>query len=179
MVRRSSPAVDLLPQKSKDDEDEEDWDKDDDDDTDTSKNVRIDTDKLNKHIEKSVMKAQKDLEKIKPELEKIDAEALKKAAESIDTEKIREQVREDLERQRAARVRDANWEGGTPVIDKKTNTFTVKGIPKVTIDAKGCGVKVTGWDKQEVRYVVTKVASSRAPSPVSGDRYAGQYGRYA
>jgi DUF4097 and DUF4098 domain-containing protein YvlB len=161
-----SPAVDLLPQKSKDDEDEEDWDKDDDDDTDTSKNVRIDTDKLNKHIEKSVMKAQKDLEKIKPELEKIDAEALKKAAEGIDTEKIREQVREDLERQRAARIRDANWEGGTPLIEKKTNTFTVKGIPKVTIDAKGCGVKVTGWDKQEVRYVVTKVASSRAPSPI-------------
>jgi DUF4097 and DUF4098 domain-containing protein YvlB len=161
-----SPAVDLLPQKSKDDEDEEDWDKDDDNDDDTSKNVRIDTDKLNKHIEKSVLKAQKDLEKFKPELEKIDAEAIKKAAESIDTEKIREQVREDIERQRAARIRDANWEGGTPVIEKKTNSFTVKGIPKVTIDAKGCGVKVTGWDKQEVRYVVTKVASSRAPSPI-------------
>jgi DUF4097 and DUF4098 domain-containing protein YvlB len=164
-----SPAVDLLPQKSKDDEDDEDWDKDDDNDNDgnSSRNVRIDTDKLNKHIEKSVQKAQKDLEKFKPELEKIDVEALKKAAEGIDTEKIREQVREDIERQRAARIRDANWEGGTPVIEKKTNTFTVKGIPKVTIDAKGCGVvKVTGWDKQEVRYVVTKVASSRAPSPI-------------
>jgi DUF4097 and DUF4098 domain-containing protein YvlB len=164
--KTSSPAVDLLPQKSKDDEDEEDWDKDDDNDTDTSKNVRIDTDKLNKHIEKSVMKAQKDLEKFKPEIEKIDVEAIKKAAESIDTEKIREQVREDLERQRAARIRDANWEGATPVIEKKTNSFTVKGIPKVTIDAKGCEVKITGWDKQEVRYVVTKVASSRAPSPI-------------
>jgi DUF4097 and DUF4098 domain-containing protein YvlB len=163
--RGLSPTVNLLPQKSKDDEDDEDWDKDDDDD-DTSRNVRIDSDKLNKHIEKSVQKAQKELEKFKPELEKIDAEAIKKAAESIDTEKIREEVREDLERERAARVRDANWEGGTPVIEKKTNSFTVKGIPKVTIDAKGCGVKVTGWDKQEVRYVVTKVASSRAPSPI-------------
>lgn len=161
-----SPAVNLLPQKSKDDEDEEDWDKDDDHDDDTSKNVTIDTDKLNKHIQKSVQKAQKDLEKIKPELEKIDAEAIKKATESIDTEKIREQVRQDIERQRAARIRDANWEGGTPLIEKKTNSFTVKGVPKVTIDAKGCGVKVTGWDKQEVRYVVTKVASSRAPSPI-------------
>jgi DUF4097 and DUF4098 domain-containing protein YvlB len=159
-----SPAVNLLPQKSKDDEDDEDWDKDDDDD-DTSRNVRVDTDKLNKHIEKSVQKAQKDLEKIRPELEKIDVEALKNAA-GIDTEKIREQVRQDMERQRAARTRDANWEGATPVIEKKTNSFTVKGVPKVTVDAKGCGVKVTGWDKQEVRYVVTKVASSRAPSPV-------------
>lgn len=162
--RTQSPAVNLLPQKDKDDEDDEDWDKDDDGDS--SRHVRVDTEKMNKHIEKSVMKAQKDLEKIKPEIEKIDVEAIKKAAESIDTEKIREQVRQDIERQRAARIRDANWEGGTPVIERKTNSFTVKGIPKVTLDAKGCGVKVSGWDKQEVRYVVTKVASSRAPSPV-------------
>lgn len=167
--RSLSPAVDLLPQKSKDDDDDDDdWDHDDD----TSFNVNIDTDKMNKHIQKEIgkasEKARKDLEKIKPEIERLNVEELKKAAESIDTEKIREQVREDMERQRAtlSRMRDANWDGATPVIEKKTNSFTVKGIPKVTIDAKGCGVKVTGWDKQEVRYVVTRVASSRAPSPI-------------
>lgn len=168
--RSLSPAVDLLPQKSNDDDDDDDWD--DDHDSDTSRNVNIDTDKMNKHIQKEIgkasEKARKDLEKIRPEIERLNVEELKKAAESIDTEKIREQVRQDLERQRAAlsRMRDANWDGATPVIEKKTNSFTVKGIPKVTVDAKGCAVKVTGWDKQEVRYVVTRVASSRAPSPI-------------
>lgn len=161
--RNASPAVNLLPQKANDDDDDDDWDTDGG----SASKGKIDTDKLNKHIEKSMRDAQKQVEK---SLEKIDVEAIRKAAEvSVDAEKIREKVRADMERHRAemARARDAMWNGGAPSIERKTNTITVKGVPKITVDAKECNVKVTGWDKQEVRYVVTKVAASRATSPMT------------
>ncbi|MEP6705793.1 MAG: hypothetical protein ABJB34_13385, partial [Acidobacteriota bacterium] len=53
---------------------------------------------------------------------------------------------------------------GTPTVEKKRNTIAVKGIPKVNIEAKGCAVRVSGWDKQEVQYVVTEVAGRRGRS---------------
>lgn len=160
--RNASPAVDLLPQKAADDDDN-DWD----DAGAAVGKIKIDKDKLNKQIEKSMKAAQKDLEK---GLEKIDVEAIRKAAEeSIDVEKIRNEARAEMDRHRAemARSRDAIWGGGLPVIERKTNTIPVKGASKVTVDAKDCDVKVTGWDKQEVRYVVTKVGSSRSSSPMT------------
>lgn len=168
--RSASPAVDLLPKKAAD-EDDDDWD--DDGGSAAKVKVKVDADKLNKHIEKSIKEAEKeirkDLEKMKPEVD-IDVEAIQKAAvESVDVAKIREKARAEMDRQRAemARARDAVWGGGTPAIERKTNTIPVKGVPKVTIDAKNCDIKVSGWDKQEVRYVVTKVGSSRASSPLS------------
>jgi hypothetical protein len=48
-----------------------------------------------------------------------------------------------------------------PSIEKKSDSIAVKGVPKVSIDAKGCSVSVRGWDKQEVRYVVTQFSDSR------------------
>lgn len=53
------------------------------------------------------------------------------------------------------------------MIEKKSETFTVKGTPKVTIDAKNCAVSVHGWDKQEVGYSITRVSKSRSPKPLS------------
>jgi hypothetical protein len=61
--------------------------------------------------------------------------------------------------------RDANWPG--PMIEKKRNSFSVKGTPKVTITAKGCGVRVRGWDKSEVQYSVTEIARRRDREPVT------------
>ncbi|MEP6704308.1 MAG: hypothetical protein ABJB34_05835, partial [Acidobacteriota bacterium] len=53
---------------------------------------------------------------------------------------------------------------GTPTVEKKRNTIAVKGTPKVNIEAKGCAVRVSGWDKQEVQYVVTEIAGRRGRS---------------
>lgn len=166
--KNASPAVDLLPQKDKD---EDDWDSEDDEDKDDDggrASARINTHKMNKEIAKGMKEARKEIARIGPVIAQLDAETVRKITESVKVEDIEAQVRAGLDRRRdnLARIRTANWEGRTPVIDKKNNSFTVKGVPKVTIDAKGCGVKVSGWDKQEVRYVVTKIATTKVPAPV-------------
>lgn len=56
-----------------------------------------------------------------------------------------------------ADMRDAMWLGGGPSVERKSNSFAVKGTPKVVIDAKDCNVKVRGWDKPEVKYVLTEL----------------------
>jgi hypothetical protein len=40
-------------------------------------------------------------------------------------------------------------------------------MPKVSIEAKDCGVKVRGWDRPEVKYVLTELAGRRSRTPVS------------
>jgi Putative adhesin len=167
-------VVDLLPQKAKDDDDWDDNDDDEDEDSQARGNVHINTDKMNKHIERGVKEAEKAAKAIKVnpvivDIPKIDVEGIKRAAESIDTKDIENRVRESMDRQREnfARMRESNWEGRIPVIDKKTNSFPVKGVPKVTIEARGCRVKVSGWDKQEVRYEVTRITSNRAETPLT------------
>lgn len=172
MIRRKqdgkspSPAVNLLPQKSKADED---WDDD---------NGAINTAKMNKEIAKSVKESQKaavksmkdaekELEKIKPELEKIKIEAAIEAEKVINSAEMREQLRvaQRVQREALARVAEFDWVNNAPTVEKKTETFKVKGTPKVTVEAKNCSVTVRGWDKPEVQYFVTKF--SRARQPVS------------
>ena len=43
----------------------------------------------------------------------------------------------------------------------------MKGVPKVVIDAKGCSVKVRGWDRQEVQYVLTKSSTRSDGTPLN------------
>lgn len=86
----------------------------------------------------------------------------------IDQKEINERVRESMERQREAldRLRDNVWFVGSPSIQKKSGTFGVKGVPKVTIDAKDCAVVVRGWDKQEVEYSLTKFSRTNTEIPI-------------
>jgi hypothetical protein len=56
---------------------------------------------------------------------------------------------------------DASFISGVPQIEQKDGSFAVKGIPKVTIDARECSVMVRGWDRSEVQYRVTQVAEPR------------------
>ncbi|MGB7207427.1 MAG: DUF4097 family beta strand repeat-containing protein [Pyrinomonadaceae bacterium] len=165
--KSTNPATNLLPQKSKDDD--EDWD--DDDEASSFKSAKI-----NKDIAKAVkdagkasaegMKAaQAELARIAPELDRIKVEA----AANINSKEIQERIKESLALQNEAltRIRTANWSAGAPYLEKKTNTFAVKGMPKVSIEAKDCGVKVRGWDKPEVKYVLTELAGRRSRTPVS------------
>ena len=170
------PATNLLPQKNKDDED---WDSGNDNDNDND--VSVDTEKINRDVARSVrqaqreqqramMKAQKDiaksqkeLVKIKPDI-KIDTEALKKATESINLDvQASVQAGLDASRDTFVRLRDLNLIAPVPAIEKKSDSIPVKGIPSVSVDAAGCSVSVRGWDKQEVRYVVTRFSNRRAP----------------
>jgi DUF4097 and DUF4098 domain-containing protein YvlB len=44
---------------------------------------------------------------------------------------------------------------GLPVMSKRSETFAVKGMPKVTVNAKNCSVVVKGWERPEVQYSLT------------------------
>ena len=162
-----NPAVNLLPAKSQSEDDDEDWDNDND--------GAVNVNKMNKDINKAVKKsqvevnlqmknAQKDIEKAQKELEKKQSEIVK-----IDKDKIKAQVDESLQRQRVelGKLADVRFYPGAPVIEKKSETFNVKGAPKVTVDAKNCAVSVHGWDKQEVQYTITRVSKARNVKPLA------------
>lgn len=155
--KSTNPATNLLPQKGKD----EDWDEDNDEDKDDERGSAQSV-KINKEVARSVRDAQKHTEKGLKEARKAMAEIKLKDLEKIkiDTEALQESVKAGLMAQQAALAHlDANWAFGTPVLNKKTNSFAVKGTPKVVVDAKGCGVKVRGWDRPEVKYVVTTLSN--------------------
>ena len=163
-----NPAVNLLQLKKAGDED---WDDDND-----KERGAADKEKINREVARTVRQsqrataeqikeAQKAIVKVKPE---IDKEAFKELSKiKIDADKLKAEIGDEIADQQAAFsvFRDANWPG--PVIEKKRNSFPVKGTPKVTIQAKGCGVRVRGWDKPEVQYVVTEIARRRDREPVT------------
>jgi len=170
--RTPNPAVNLLPQKKAGDD--TDWDDDNDNDNESL----VDAMKVDREVAKSVRDAQaqikssvksanKEMLKIKPTLEKLekvkimDAEKIKEAVEAraaLDTQVT-------IDAKVFTRLRDAFWNG--PLIERKRNTFTVKGTPNVVVDAKGCAVKVRGWDRADVQYVVTEFAGRRENQAVS------------
>jgi hypothetical protein len=86
----------------------------------------------------------------------------------IDQKELNGRIRESMERQREAmeRLRDNVWFVGSPSIEKKSDAFAVKGVPRVTIDAKDCAVVVRGWDKQEVQYSMTRFARTGNQTPM-------------
>jgi tRNA threonylcarbamoyladenosine modification (KEOPS) complex Pcc1 subunit len=170
--KSTNPATNLLKQKSKDDDDDEDWDDDDE-------AASIKSTKINKEIAKAMkdagkasaegMKvAQAELARIAPKMDKIRVEGLEKLKD-INAAEIQQKVEEGLalQNEALARIRTANWAAGAPYLEKKSNTFGVKGMPKVSIEAKDCGVKVRGWDRPEVKYVLTELAGRRSRTPVS------------
>jgi DUF4097 and DUF4098 domain-containing protein YvlB len=179
--RSPNPATNLLPNKKASDDWDEDHDKDNDDDT----SMNIDKAKLDREIAKamresqkdmaeSMKEAQKEIEAIGPQLEKLKLDELKKLDKmkiDIDSKKISDEVRAVADQRSSLdRMRRAVWFSGAPVVEKKRNSFAVKGTPKVTVEAKGCAVSVRGWDKSEVQYVVTELASRRsAPAVITED----------
>ncbi|MDQ3373824.1 MAG: DUF4097 family beta strand repeat-containing protein [Acidobacteriota bacterium] len=127
-------------------------------------NIDIDNDEINKAIkegvEEGLKEAQKELRKIKPELEKIHLEGLKQAELKINSEQMKAQIKQAQEKYREAfaRMSNANWTFGSPSIEEKSESFVVKGTPKVTIEAGNFTVFVRGWDKPEVQYAVTRIS---------------------
>ncbi len=100
-------------------------------------------------------------EELKIAQKEFNRERLEAARENA--EKAREDVRRNL-----AMV-NSDWSPNSVSIDKKSNTFTVKGTPKVTIEAKNCAVMVRGWDKSEVAYTITKISRDQNLNPIEFD----------
>lgn len=179
--RNPNPAVNLLPQKSEDDED---WDENNEDfDEDALKEME----KAQKEAAKSMKQAEKELKKIKPEIDKATVDALRQttsvstnitneistsistSVSAVVTEDMQRKIEAAQKQQQAvmARLADANWISAAPIIEKESGSFVVKGTPKVTVDALNCAVNVRGWDKDEVKYFVTKITKDRNQKPIS------------
>lgn len=176
-----SPATNLLPNKGTDEDD--DWD--------TDQSLDEKGDKGDKGVKDAVRAARVDREVAKavrqsrvetaaairesqramaviPRIKIADLKELEKIQVDVDGKAIAAAIKDGMAAQRAALARvNANWITGAPVIEKKRNSFPVKGTPKVNIEARGCSVKVRGWDKQEVQYVVTEIAGRRDREPIN------------
>ena len=159
-----NPSVNLLPQKGRDDED---WDDDSDDEAAFTK---ADNEKLKRemvhaskeakrHTAAAMKDVQREIVKIRPVLEGIKIEQMSDLKIKIDNEKIREQVREGVLRQKEAleRMNEIGW-SGAPVVEKKAGSIDVKGVPTVTVEAKNCSVTVRGWEKSQVKYLATRMS---------------------
>ena len=181
-----SPATNLLQQKDKD---EDDWMGS------SAALSQLDTAKMNQQIakaakesakvtaaisanvaEKAIADAQKELKNIQPTLDKINteamaatADALSKTADLMRSDEMRERMRDaqNAQRDAMARMAEASFFPTLPRVEKKSNSYPVKGVPKVTVQGKGCSVTVRGWDKQEVQYNVTQFTDARNRQPIT------------
>lgn len=174
--RSLSPSKDLLPLKDKDDDN---WDESDDVEMASVRSARAERDIAKavragarisvKELEKTkaeMATARVKMEKLGPELAKIAAEADRTAAAVVNSKAVQDGIRMGLETQRAAiaAYTDANFRA--PRVEKKSNAFPVKGVPKVTVEANNCSVKVIGTDDSEVRYTVTQTTKRRGGETV-------------
>ncbi|HKP68214.1 MAG TPA: DUF4097 family beta strand repeat-containing protein [Pyrinomonadaceae bacterium] len=178
--RNPNPATNLLPSKKADD--------DIDIDVDMAREEARNAAQINREVARSVREstrvtaksmkdAQKAIEMVGPTMEKLKLDELEKLDKEklkidFDQKEMERQIQRGMDQQRAAmdRMSQAVWFGGTPTVEKKRNSFAVKGTPKVSVEAKGCSVSIRGWDKEEVSYVITEMATRRsAPAQVTED----------
>jgi DUF4097 and DUF4098 domain-containing protein YvlB len=125
------------------------------------RDANVEAAKASREAAKETIKATeklKELKDLKVKVDKIDV--------NVDMKDLEKQINEGLKAQTRAlaSMRDAMWLGGGPSIERKSNTFTVKGSPKVVIDAKNSNVRVRGWDRPEVKYVLTEISDRRDDS---------------
>lgn len=125
--------------------------------------------------EKGLKDARREIEKIKTEIPKVDLPAYKDLKVVLDEKHIQRTINESLRGQRAAAGTMANalWRTAPILVEHKTNSFPVKGTPKVSIEAPQCKVSVRGWDQPTVKYVLTETRVDRAP-PLSVVEDAGE-----
>ena len=107
--------------------------------------------------------AQKEIERIRPEIARIDAQAMQRALEAVKSDAVQAQISESMamQKQVLARIAETGFASSVPRVEKKSESFPVKGVPKVTVEAKGCSVTVHGWDKSEVQYRVIQFSDQR------------------
>lgn len=160
--RSPKPATNLLQNKKADD----------DDDVDNDEEAAVNPARIDREITRAMRESQratteslKEAEKAinSIDLEKIKLDELKKLEKikiKIDEKDLQMKIKENM-MESQSRLRQAMWFPGMPVVEKKRDTFVVKGTPKVTIEASGCDVNVRGWDKPEVQYVVTELSGRR------------------
>lgn len=122
----------------------------------------IDNEAIRKSVEEAMKEARAEIRRIQPDLAKITREGLEQAAVVMNSLEIREQIRA------AQAAAAANF--GALRIEEKGESFTVKGTPKITVEAGNCDVTVRGWDKPEVSYAATRVSKNQSPLDLMATR---------
>jgi hypothetical protein len=168
------PAVNLLNEKS-DDDDDDGVDMSDKSDK-TAAIARADRAKRNAEVEKAVreanVEAAKAMKEAQKELEKakVNMVVMPKIVTTLNTEQMKQQiaVATKVQAETLAKLNGMqwNWTSGAPIVERKTDSFMVKGQPKVTVDAKNCKVFVRGWDKSEVQYSIVKLSKGGERRPL-------------
>ncbi len=174
-----NPATDLLNMKNEDD-----WDDDEDKDSSNirpprsprpprpprtpkpptppkppASEINIDNEAIRKSIEDALKQAEKEIERMGPDLERKYSEAIRQAR-NVNSKEIQAQLKDVKTRYKdaLARMADGYNTVGSPAIEKKSGSFAVKGTPKVSVEANNCAVSVRGWDKPEVSYSIVKIS---------------------
>jgi len=167
--RNLSPAINLLPQKDKDDED---WDGDP---AMASAKVKVkvgisgaEAAQMRQEVKRAMKDAQREVNLARPEIDRATAESVRAAARVISSVDVQTAVDLGLKQSTAvlARLSDASFFPSVPRVERKSNSFAVNGVPNVKIESEGCAVKVTGWDKPEVKYSVTQLSPMRDDTPI-------------
>ncbi len=160
--KSASPAVNLLSSKGGD----EFYNDEDKQIAQEARTARVDARKAAADARRETARAMREANR---EMANIRIPDMKELKVEIDDKKIQESVRESLKVQEKvlAQMQDAMFFSGTPMVERKTNSFTVEGTPKVAIDARNCNIRVRGWDKGEVKYVLTEYRDLRGGENVS------------
>jgi DUF4097 and DUF4098 domain-containing protein YvlB len=146
-------VIDLLPAKSKDDADEDEDCCDEDEPS-------------SANISREARKISVDAQRIAKESIAISAEAMKKARIEMEaanremSEADREMKEAEIEYRTYNRNGSEYVDSGSNSITKTVDSFTVKGTPKIVVEAKNATVSIRGWDKQEISYTISKIAKS-------------------
>jgi len=174
--RQMSPAVDLLPQKGKDDDDDFDVNIEDMDASiraaskasrELSKADRANA-RAAAEIAKRVAAAAPELARIGVEAATLGATKPELAAKAIDLREM-EKLKSDLETM-ATTIPSYSLAGFSPSLPRvvrQSNTFNFKGKPEVVVHANDIDVRVIGWDEPTVKYSLVEVASSRSRKNIS------------
>lgn len=103
-----------------------------------------------------------------PELARIPVEAIAKVEAELATEEFQAKIKEAVAAQTAvlARMRDVNWPKLPTTIKQRSNSFSAAPGSSVSVEAKGCDVRVIGWDRPEVKYVLMEESTGRDSKPV-------------
>lgn len=140
--------------------------KSEDEDQDESADTSVS--RMNRDIAKSVRNSNRvaieEARKVAEQSRVIVAQAMKESMEN--TRVIQKAQRDALKINRdIARINRefganfvTNWaDFGSSRVEEQSDTFPVKGTPRVTVDAKNCAVSVRGWNRDEVKYRITKL----------------------
>jgi hypothetical protein len=116
---------------------------------------------ISKEIAEGLKEAQKEMEKIGPELEKMKIDVDLKGIE------IKTMANAATRTAVLGRLIDAANRATPPSMHRNVKSFDVKERPRVKVGSVGCNISIKSWDKNEVRYTLVEAGSLAGSGIVS------------